>query len=209
MAVTYLLPGRASLKMRGQAARFRGDIDVVDDAAKAPDRYRHIIDDVVPVDKINEKLGRGDKGKSRGAAPAAQTMAAVPAVAAPTMVGTAPGYAPAATVAAVPQAPVLKQMAANTAGWAVTPQVEPGGTIKVRLHITPLRVPKTQSYGFRVLSRAADSPDSNKLTQIEHGSISLTSQPWYRQIIPWLLFVVMLGALALLVWYLLATFGVL
>ena len=60
-----------------------------------------------------------------------------------------------------------------------------------------------------MLSRAADSPDANKLTQIEHGSVSLTSQPWYRQIIPWLLFVVMLGALALLVWYLLATFGVL
>ena len=144
MAVTYLLPGRASLKMRGQAARFRGDIDVVDDAAKAPDRYRHIIDDVVPVDKINEKLGSGDKGKgkAKAAAPAAQTMAAVPAVAAPTMVGTAPGYAPATTVAAVPQTSMLKQMTANTAGWAVTPQVEPGGTIKVRLHITPLRVPK-------------------------------------------------------------------
>jgi hypothetical protein len=127
----------------------------------------------------------------------------------PAMVGTAPGMPPAAAVAAVPQQPVLKQIAANTAGWALTPYIEPGSTLKIKMFIVPLRVPKSQSYGFRVLSRAADSSDKHKLTQIEHGSVVLTAVPWHKQLWPWLLFVIMLGALGLLVWYLLSTFGVL
>ena len=209
-AVSYMLPGASSLKLRGKTALFRSQIDVVDDAAKLPDQYRTIVDDAVPVDAIRDKMGRGDKpAKPQAASRTVTAVATAPGMAAPTMVGAAPGYAPATTVAAAPQAPALKQIAANTAGWAVTPFVEPGGTLTIRLHITPLRVPKTQTYGFRVLSRVAESADPSKLTQTEHGSVALESQPWYRQIVPWLLFVVMLGALALLVWFLLGTFGVL
>lgn len=208
-AVSYLLPGRQSLKLRGQTAQFRSNIDVVDDAAKLPDSYRHIIDDAVPVDAIRDKMGRGEKpAKNQAAAQPMSAVATAPGMAAPTMVGTAPGYAPATTVAAAPQAPVLQKISANTAGWAVTPFLEPGSTLTIRLQITPLRVPKSQSYGFRVLSRVAESADPNKLTQIEHGSVALESKPWYRQLVPWLLFVVMLGALALLMWYLLSVFGV-
>jgi hypothetical protein len=208
-----MLPGGAALKMRGQAARFRGDIDVVDDAAKAPDRYRHIIDDVVPVDKINEKLGAGkDKAaKARAGAAAPTAVATLPAGSsngAPTMVGGAGAHAIAPAYVAVPQAPALVTMGATTAGWALTPPIEPGASLIIKLHITPLRVPKTQTYGFRVLSRATNASDPHKLTQIEHGSVALNAVPWYKQLLPWFLFVVMLGTLGLLAWYLLSVFGV-
>ncbi len=215
MAVTYMLPGNAALKMRGQAARFRGDIDVVDDAAKAPDRYRHIIDDVVPVDAINEKLGAGKdkaaRARASANAPAATAVATLPAGSsngAPTMVGGAAALAAAPTAVAAPQQPSLVSMRATTAGWALTPPIEPGATLVVNLHISPLRVPKTEIYGFRVLSRAAEASDKTKLTQIEHGSVALTAVPWHKQLLPWLLFIVMLGTVALFGWYVLSTLGV-
>ena len=129
----------------------------------------------------------------------APTLAMAPA-------GTAVGTA---TMMAPPAQPTLVTMAAaSTAGWALTPYVEPGSSLTIKLHIAPVRVPKTQSYAFRILSRSADSGDPHKLTQIENGSVALATIPWSRQVLPWLLLVVMLGALALMVWYVLVTFGV-
>ena len=207
MAVTYLIPGPLRMKLRGQTAAFRSDIDMVDDAAKMPTIYKNIVEDVVDVPIVKDKVGGAKPRAAKGQAVAMQpatALATVPAGAAvTTMVATGPAVATAAA-----QPVTMQQMKANTAGWAVTPYVEPGGSVAVRLHITPRRVPKSQTYGFRVLSRAADGSDQNKLTQIEHGSVALSTGAWWRPVISWVLFAVMVAATAGLVWFLLNTFGV-
>jgi hypothetical protein len=213
VAVTYFLPSKLSSKVRVKTASVRDIGFQAHEAAEAPDRYGRMVEHVVDVDDLKGKFG-GARGKA--SLPPAQTMPATGAGAStlPAVMAVAPAAnigtlssAPAATAAA-PAQPTLKNIAANTAGWAVTPAVEPGATLAIKLHILPLRVPKTQTYGFRVLSRAADG-GKNTLTQIEHGSVALAGVPWYKQLLPWLLFMIMLGALAVLVWYGLSTLGLL
>ncbi len=214
VAVTYFLPAQLRSKVRVQTAQARDVGFQAHEAAEAPDRYKRMADHVVDIDGIKEKVGgaKAQAGKGQAALPPAQaagaTMVAGPT--APTLAmapaGTAVGTA---TMMAPPAQPTLVTMAAaSTAGWALTPYVEPGGSLTIKLHIAPVRVPKTQSYAFRILSRSADSGDPHKLTQIENGSVALATIPWSRQVLPWLLLVVMLGALALMVWYVLVTFGV-
>jgi VWFA-related protein len=208
-AATYFLPSRMSSKVRSQTSTVRDIGWQAHEAGEAPERYERMAEAVVDVDKLKARAGgppeRG--GKSKAPPAAATVVAPPPSAAATTMVSPAAMAAPASSQAAQPAA--LKQMRANVAGWAVTPMVEPGGKLTVRLTIMPSRVPKTQSYGFRVLSRVAEGTDPSKLTQIEHGSVALVSTPWYRQVVSWLLLVVMLAALAGLAWYLLGVFGVL
>ena len=213
VAVTYLLPGRVSSRIRAQTAQVRDIGFQAQEAGQAPDRYGRIVEGVVDVDGIKGKFGgaKGKKAQAQNAAPQAGAAVAVPG-GAPVTVATGPaavGTLPAATtVVAAPGTPAFVNMTATAGGWAVTPYLEPGASLKIRLEIVPLRVPKTQTYGFRVLSRAAESKDKHKLTQIEHGSVALATVPWYKQALPWLLFVVMLGALAFFVWYVLGAFGV-
>jgi hypothetical protein len=91
-------------------------------------------------------------------------------------------------------------------GWSVTPPIEPGSTLAVQLLVSPARRPKTQHYTFRVLSRTAEDDSATPL--IEHGTVALRGLPFGRTLLSVVLLLVSLGLLALLIWHVLVTFGV-
>jgi hypothetical protein len=80
--------------------------------------------------------------------------------------------------------------------WAQTPPVDPGQTLAVMLTMRPIKSKNTQQYFFRVTAQAIDSEGVPPL--IEQGSVNIKGLSFARLIIPFIVFLAMLGVVALL-----------
>ena len=80
--------------------------------------------------------------------------------------------------------------------WAQTPPVDPGQTLAVILTMRPIKSKNTQQYFFRVTAQAIDGEGVPPL--IEQGSVNIKGLSFARRIIPFIVFLAMLGVVALL-----------
>jgi hypothetical protein len=216
VAVSYFVPGRAGSVLRARVATVRGAQFDAQETTEMPGRFarmgQHVVDPIKvksPGSHLAEAVRPPEAGAKPKPAPAAAAAATVTAPAA-AMTAPALSAAPAAgtTVvnmpASAPAAPVVAVMSAS--GWAATPYVEPGGKLNVKLVITPVRVPRSELYTFRIVSRSAEAAETTSVDQ--HGSVALTAVPWLRRLVPVLFMLLTLAATAGLAWYLLTLFGV-
>jgi VWFA-related protein len=100
-------------------------------------------------------------------------------------------------------APVTKQQAtrntqyvARGPQWAETPPVEPGETLAVDLLIDPLKPYQAQDYSFKVLSKAVGQEGVPPV--IESGSVQVKGVSWFRHLLPYLIFTVVMITIVVL-----------
>ncbi len=132
------------------------------------------------------------------------------AIAAPISVpvgGAAAGVAtaPAPTGSARPTTHPLYQAAPASHTWALTPILEPGGTLTVELILKPVNPNRTQEYTFRVVSKLVGRDDLPPL--VESGTVHIKGPGWFSRLVKLLLFllvaIVVSGSTALIVLWLL------
>ncbi len=89
--------------------------------------------------------------------------------------------------------------------WALTPILEPGGTLTVELIMKPVNPNRTQEYTFRVISKLVGYEELPPL--IESGTVLIKGPGWFNRLVKILLFLVVaaivIGATALIVLWLL------
>jgi VWFA-related protein len=193
MNLSYLMPGAAGRNIRARVSQSRTVQYDVHEGFEMPGR----------VDRMVKAATPGTvQGLSHGPAPANVAAARAGGGAA---VASVPSTGLAAAGQGAPTA--LAQAGSAHPGWSVTPYIEPGSSLTVQLLVSPARPPRTQHYAFRVLSRTAEDEAATPL--IEHGSVPLRGLPWTRRAVSLALMVVVLGLLAVVVWYVLVSFRVL
>jgi VWFA-related protein len=191
MNLSYLVPGAAGRQLRGQVSQSRTLQYDVHEGLEMPGRVERMVKAATPGTVQGLSHGPAPANVAAGSGSAAAT-AALPAPGA----SAGAGAAPTALAAAGKAHP----------GWSVTPYIEPGSTLAVQLLVSPARRPKTQHYSFRVLSRTAEDDSATPL--IEHGTVALRGLPFGRTLLSVVLLLVSLGLLALLIWHVLVSFGV-
>lgn len=113
--------------------------------------------------------------------------------------------APAPAGSAYPTTHPIYQAVPEGYTWALTPILEPGGTLTVDLILKPVNPNRTQEYTFRVNSKLVGREDLPSL--VESGTVLIKGPGWFNRMVKVLLFLVVaaivIGATALIVLWLL------
>jgi VWFA-related protein len=192
--ISYILPGSAGRSLRDSTAGMRSAQYNVRNTVDAPGRYRRMVSAAAPPDlsgaNPNTALGTNTvtvPWPKEGVNPP-------PRADAKGGVSTS-----SATVAAAPTR-------AARSGWSLTPPIDAGGSLTVQLLVRPAGSPKSQHYGFQVLSRSVDGAEDAPV--VDHGSVALRAAPVVRRVLGWVLFALSALLLAVLAWYVLSALGV-
>jgi hypothetical protein len=192
--ISYILPGSAGRSLRDSTAGMRSAQYNVRNTVDAPGRYRRMVSAAAPPDlsgaNPNTALGTNTvtvPWPKEGVNPPPR---------ADVKGGDNTGSA---TVAAAPTR-------AARSGWSLTPPIDAGGSLAVQLLVRPARSPKSQHYGFQVLSRSVDGAEDAPV--VDHGSVALKAAPMLRRVLGWVLFAVSALLLAVLAWYVLTALGI-
>lgn len=188
VTISYLLPGGLGDSLRNSMSGLFNTQYAVRNAVDTPGRYQRMVTASAPppmAGNPNAPLNTGNQ---------------LPATYSRT--GNGATTQTATTQAAVAPA---KPVVART-GWSLTPPIDAGDSLTVQLKVRPARFPKSQHYGFLVLSRSVDGNEDVPIT--DHGSVALRGGPILRRILSWVLLGVTAILLALFAWYLLTTVGI-
>jgi VWFA-related protein len=192
--ISYILPGSVGRNLRDSTAGMRSAQYNVRNTVDAPGRYRRMVSAAAPPDlsgaNPNTALGTNTvtvPWPKEGVNPPPRADAKG---------GAASGTA---TVVAAPTRTARS-------GWSLTPPIDAGDSLTVQLLVRPARSPKTQHYGFQVLSRSIDGAEETPVT--DHGSVALRAAPVLRRILGWVFFALAALLFAVLAWYVLTALGI-
>ncbi len=197
--LSYLLPGSAGRSVENLGRRVSEGRRTVSYAtyrpqqmARAADRLRDQAGRVVP------STSRTETAAGRVAQP--KTGPSVPPG------GTGVGFdrtgtgGPARPTTGRRETVVTNGRQAVTSLWSQTPLIDPGETLTIDLLIAPRKPHRTQRYSFKVLSKAIESESAPLV--VEEGSIQIKGRSWFRRLIPYLLFAMIIVVIVLSVIFL-------
>jgi len=186
VTVSYLLPGQLGESLRESTAGMRATQYQVRNVVDTPGRYQRMVAAAAPPrisTNPNTPLNTGNQ---------------LPATWTKTAASSGNGATAVQTAGAQPKP-------AARSGWSLTPPVDGGDSLTVQLKVRPARFPKSQHYGFQVLSRSVDGNEDTPI--IDHGSVALRGGSNFKRVLSWLLLGLSAILFALLVWHLLTSFG--